>query len=312
MKTRLLTSAYLVIGLILAFVSRLLTPYIFDVVIGALAVVGTVEVGRVFERSKQYNNIYLVGSFPAVLFVGLVCAFTFNFAWQYYLLMVIGLMVLYFIVTFLLTLILRKQTAREMSKYQLEEKVSLYAFKKAINTSIILVYPALMFASLFVLNHLFDLSISENVVNAPFDYYLLLTVFCVTIVTDSLALVTGMTFKGPKLCPRVSPNKTISGAIGGLAGGVAAAFAVYGLFTINAEFVKAFESVASLWTVAFLGLVGSVISQMGDLFASYLKRRARVKDYGTIFPGHGGVMDRVDGLIFNASFVLIFALFLLK
>ena len=51
---------------------------------------------------------------------------------------------------------------------------------------------------------------------------------------------------------------------------------------------------------------------MGDLFASYLKRRARVKDYGTIFPGHGGVMDRVDGLIFNASFVLIFALFLLK
>lgn len=312
MKTRLLTSAYLVIGLILAFVSRLLTPYIFDVVIGALAVVGTVEVGRVFERSKQYNNIYLVGSFPAVLFVGLVCAFTFNFAWQYYLLMVIGLMVLYFIVTFLLALILRKQTAREMSKYQLEEKVSLYAFKKAINTSIILVYPALMFASLFVLNHLFDLSISENIVNAPFDYYLLLTVFCVTIVTDSLALVTGMTFKGPKLCPRVSPNKTISGAIGGLAGGVAAAFAVYGLFTINAEFVKAFESVASLWTVAILGLVGSVISQMGDLFASYLKRRARVKDYGTIFPGHGGVMDRVDGLIFNASFVLIFALFLLK
>ena len=169
-----------------------------------------------------------------------------------------------------------------------------------------------MFASLFVLNHLFDLSISENIVNAPFDYYLLLTVFCVTIVTDSLALVTGMTFKGPKLCPRVSPNKTISGAIGGLAGGVAAAFAVYGLFTINVEFVKAFESVASLWTVAILGLVGSVISQMGDLFASYLKRRARVKDYGTIFPGHGGVMDRVDGLIFNASFVLIFALFLLK
>ena len=201
MKTRLLTSAYLVIGLILAFVSRLLTPYIFDVVIGALAVVGTVEVGRVFERSKQYNNIYLVGSFPAVLFVGLVCAFTFNFAWQYYLLMVIGLMVLYFVVTFLLTLILRKQTAREMSKYQLEEKVRLYAFKKAINTSIILVYPALMFASLFVLNHLFGLSISEKIVNAPFDYYLLLTVFCVTIVTDSLALVTGMTFKGPKLCP---------------------------------------------------------------------------------------------------------------
>ena len=72
MKTRLLTSTYIVIALILTLVSRMLTPYIFDIVIGAMAVMGCVEVGRVFERSKQYNNIYLVGSFPAVLFIGFV------------------------------------------------------------------------------------------------------------------------------------------------------------------------------------------------------------------------------------------------
>ena len=58
MKTRLLTSVYFMIVLVLAFISRLLTPYVFDVIIGALAIMGAVEVGRVFERTRLYNNIY--------------------------------------------------------------------------------------------------------------------------------------------------------------------------------------------------------------------------------------------------------------
>ncbi|HBP43731.1 MAG TPA: hypothetical protein DD621_03560 [Clostridiales bacterium] len=311
MKTRLLTSTYIVIALILTLVSRMLTPYIFDIVIGAMAVMGCVEVGRVFERSKQYNNIYLVGSFPAVLFVGFVIAFVYSFVWQYYLLMIIGLVFAYFIIAFLLTLILKKQTDREMSKYQIEEKRVVYALKKAINSSIILIYPALLFGCLMLINHFYAFKISDKVLDVPFDYYMLITVFSVTIATDSLALVVGKTLKGPKLCPLISPNKTISGAIGGLAGGVLSAFIVYWIYAINKDFVTAFNSVASLWTVAILGFCGSIISQIGDIFASYLKRRARVKDYGTIFPGHGGIMDRVDGLIFNATFVLLYFLFLL-
>ncbi len=311
MKTRLLTSAYLIIGLILAFASRFLTSYIFDVVIGAMAIMGAVEVGRVFERSKQFNNIYLVGSFPAALYVGFVFAFANSWLWQYYLLLILGLMLTYFVLTFLLTLILKKQTARELSKYQTSDNVVVYALKKALNTSVIVVYPTLLFATMFLINHVLDLRIAENLVNIPFDYYLLLTVFTVTVLTDSLALIVGKMLKGPKLCPRISPNKTISGAIGGLLGGVLGAFAVYWLFTINKDFVTVFSSITTIWTVVAFGVIGSVISQIGDLFASYLKRRARVKDYGTIFPGHGGIMDRVDGLIFNSAFVLVYILILL-
>lgn len=311
MKTRVLTATYFMIALAIGFVSRLLTPYIFDIIIGALAIMGAVEVGRVFERSRQFNNIYLVGSFSAVLYVGFVFAFTNNWAWQYYLLLVISLMLVYFILTFLLTIILKKQTMREISKYQVTDKIAIYALKKAINTSVIVVYPTLLFATLFILNHFNSLSISSAVSGVPFDYYILLTVFFVTIMTDTLAMLIGSAVKGPKLCPRISPNKTISGAVGGLIGGVLSAFIIYWLFSINSNFETAFNSVASLWSVAAFGVFGSIISQCGDIFASWLKRRARVKDYGTIFPGHGGVMDRVDGLIFNSAFMLIYILILL-
>ena len=310
MKTRVLTATYFMLALTLGFLSRLLTPYIFDIIIGALAIMGAVEVGRVFERSRQFNNIYLVGSFTAVLYVGFVFAFTNNWAWQYYLLLVLALMVAYFAITFILTIALKKQTSREMSKYQTNDKIVVYALKKAINTSVIVVYPTLLFATLFILNHFNALNRSSVVSSVPFDFYILLTVFFVTIFTDTLAMLVGSAVRGPKLCPLISPNKTISGAVGGLIGGVAAAFIIYGLFSINPYFVTAFNNVASLWTVAIFGVVGSIVSQCGDIFASWLKRRARVKDYGTIFPGHGGVMDRVDGLIFNSAFMLICILIL--
>ena len=311
MKTRILTSAYIVIGLILIFVSRMLTPYIFDFAIGALAVIGAVEVGRVMERARNFNNIYLVGSFPALLYVGFVVAINFNWPWQYYLLLVLCLMVLLFILSFILTLILKKQTSREISRYQVEETIIKYAFKKAINTAVILVYPTLLFACLFLLNHINNFSFGEKILSAPFDYYILLTVFLVTIFTDTFAMLVGSTLKGPKLCPLISPKKTISGAVGGLIGGVLAAFIVYWFFTINSAFVKVFNSEMHVWMIAVIGIIGSIISQFGDIFASVLKRRAYVKDYGTIFPGHGGVMDRVDGLIWNAAFMLIFVLILL-
>ena len=125
-------------------------------------------------------------------------------------------------------------------------------------------------------------------------------------VTDSMAYVVGSTLKGPKLCPLISPNKTISGAVGGLFFGALGGLLTYYLFTLN----KVFSGMMSIlnvrwWKLLIVGIIVSIIGQIGDIVASALKRSARVKDYGTIFPGHGGVMDRVDALIFNATTVLI-------
>ena len=124
--------------------------------------------------------------------------------------------------------------------------------------------------------------------------------------TDTFALVWGMLLGGPKLCPKISPKKTISGAIGGLIFGALGGLLVYYLFISNTVFKEAinvfdFEA----WKFLIIATITSITGQIGDLVASALKRSARVKDYGTLFPGHGGVMDRVDGLIVNSVVVLI-------
>lgn len=310
MKRRLLTGTYIVLGLALAFLSKMLTPYIFDCVVCLFASIGVWEVSKVFNKSGQYNNIYVAITFPTAILIGFIIAFLNSWAWMYYLLYVICVLAFYFILTFVLSVVLKEQTSAEMQENEVLCNNVVYGLKKAINTVVMLVYPTMMFCSLYILNHFYDLSISAKVMGANFDYYLLVSVFVITMLTDSLAMVVGKFLKGPKLCPKISPKKTISGAIGGLIGGVLGSFVVYLLFAINSSFVLAFNSVASLLTVVLLGVIGSVICQLGDIFASYLKRRAVVKDYGSLFPGHGGVMDRYDGLIFNAAFVLIYVLIL--
>ncbi|MDZ5696407.1 phosphatidate cytidylyltransferase [Chelativorans sp. M5D2P16] len=115
----------------------------------------------------------------------------------------------------------------------------------------------------------------------------ILFLFAVVWATDVAAFFVGRALGGPRLAPAISPGKTWSGAIGGALGGLAAGLAVAG-----------FDSggPALLWG-GLVALALSVVSQAGDLFESALKRRHGVKDSGRLIPGHGGVMDRVDGLV---------------
>jgi phosphatidate cytidylyltransferase len=120
----------------------------------------------------------------------------------------------------------------------------------------------------------------------------ILFLFAVVWATDILAYFVGRAIGGPKLAPAISPGKTWSGAIGGAVGGVLAG-------VILAALAGAGISIG-LILIAFLL---SAVSQAGDLFESWVKRRKGVKDSGNIIPGHGGVMDRVDGLV-AAAFAL--------
>jgi phosphatidate cytidylyltransferase len=124
-----------------------------------------------------------------------------------------------------------------------------------------------------------------------------LFIFAVVWGTDILAYFVGRAIGGPKLAPRISPGKTWSGAIGGAVAGVAASsILTLGVF-----------SRVSLWTMA-LALLLSVSSQAGDLFESFIKRRFGAKDSSHLIPGHGGVMDRVDGLVFACFLVFLLTL----
>lgn len=116
--------------------------------------------------------------------------------------------------------------------------------------------------------------------------------FAVVWTTDIVAYFTGRTLGGPKLMPRVSPKKTWSGALGGLVGGTLAGI---GLVVFARDHGWSDLADASLAFVGLLSAVASVLSQGGDLVESALKRRYGVKDSGRAIPGHGGVMDRLDG-----------------
>ena len=118
----------------------------------------------------------------------------------------------------------------------------------------------------------------------------LLWMFAVVWTTDIAAYFTGRRLGGPKLWPRVSPKKTWSGFWGGLVAGTIA-----GLLAASIATRLGWSPVASPALVALLSAVASVVSQLGDLGESALKRHFDVKDSGRLIPGHGGVMDRIDG-----------------
>lgn len=106
--------------------------------------------------------------------------------------------------------------------------------------------------------------------------------------TDVAAYFVGRAVGGAKLAPSISPGKTWAGLIGGMAGAALMGAVASGL------------GVANAWLGAAMALVLAVVAQIGDLFESFMKRRAGVKDSGTLIPGHGGALDRLDGLLFAA------------
>jgi len=119
--------------------------------------------------------------------------------------------------------------------------------------------------------------------------------FIIAFVTDTFAYFVGKYLGKSPLIPSVSPNKTIEGSIGGIIGCVIFSFGYAWIF--NKEFL--------MYSIV-LGLLGSVLSQLGDLIASKIKRSYEIKDFGNIMPGHGGILDRFDSLIVTLPLVYYF------
>lgn len=155
--------------------------------------------------------------------------------------------------------------------------VLIVADQLAGRTEFALVQSAVIYAALPGLALLFV----HRVGGAESVYWLLAVVW----MTDIGAYAFGRLIGGPKLAPTISPNKTWSGAIGGLASGVLAG-----------QGVLAWLGESPTLSVTVCAVAVSVCTQIGDLFESALKRRYHVKDSGSLIPGHGGVMDRFDGL----------------
>jgi len=149
--------------------------------------------------------------------------------------------------------------------------------KNKINTLILnlafILYVFFTFLMFFIFSNIFHLKI------------LIFVILFGCVASDIGGYIFGKIFKGPKLT-KISPNKTIAGAIGSLI------LSFFIMFLIL-NYLNVFKS----WKILILSLVISLSCQIGDLLISYLKRKAKIKDTGNFLPGHGGILDRIDGII---------------
>ena len=158
-----------------------------------------------------------------------------------------------------------------------------------------------LLAGLFALALSVCLYFAALLLHQPDGHWLLLVLAAVVAACDSAAYFVGRSVGGIKLAPKISPNKTVSGSVGGI---VAAIAVMVGLTSVAAlPFVAGLDVVTAL----YLGCGVAILSQIGDLHESALKRRLNVKDSGAILPGHGGLLDRFDGYLFTVpGFYLFF------
>lgn len=134
----------------------------------------------------------------------------------------------------------------------------------------------------------------------PYNFYMTLWFFIMVWAMDVGGFIVGTNLKGPKLAPKISPNKTWSGLVGGIVFAIAASI-LYFYILSQIGVIK-----IDVRTQTFFAVLGGFIagfSQIGDLIESAIKRRLSLKDSSSLIPGHGGVFDRIDGLIFAAPLV---------
>ncbi len=231
-----------------------------DLVAVAICILGVYEMAQAFKKA-EYNAI------KGSLTVGCVTIYPLILMFE----KTLGKGELGIILSLVFSLMIA------ISEFTLIHKFEL---KDLLATVFILIYPLGIFATLVLINH---------------SNYGLLGIFLallIPIMTDTMAYFVGITFKGKKLCPNISPKKTISGAIGGVLGGIIGAMLVFVLFDVTGLFVN-FNNVgllkltdslgASAGIYAAVGLVGGVLSELGDLGASWIKRKSNIKDFGKIF-----------------------------
>ena len=263
MLKRTATGACYVAVLTAIFLLRQFVDYrIFHALTCFFAVYGTLELARAL-KSRVIKGSFTASIIYSALFVPLYCIgeYLVKNGWGW--LFAIDLTAIMLIV---------------VSVYSLIKSVDGKTF---ISTILLYVYPTLFLLTMLLANDL------ES--NA---FIALLMAFVVSPCSDTMAYLTGSLIGGPKLCPKLSPKKTWAGAIGGTVGGILSAIIVYYIFTPKVNFFS------PILLFVLVGFFASILTLFGDLFESYIKRKVGIKDMGKLLPGHGGVLDRIDGTLF--------------
>lgn len=269
MLKRVITGA-VILALVVGFVLlREVTVYAFDGLVALLIGFSCYELKKSFKAGG-----YSVSTLPLGVF--LLSFFAFYYFWG--------------ITGILFSVAISAFTALTVFTFKPELKLGDLA-----TTVLSLVYPGIFLGSFLVINH------------GVLGLVGIVLVFAVSMLTDTMAYFVGVLVGRHKLCPAISPKKTVEGLIGGLAGGVLGAIVTYLVFSTLIPVAPVISGIDQWLFYGLVGLVGAVINTVGDLIASRIKRESGIKDFGSIFPGHGGILDRMDGLMCVAIFVAVIA-----
>lgn len=268
MKTRILTAVLIVaVALPLIFFSEYI---VFPIALGLLAGVSVLELLRSFGYEKRLSV-----AIPAVsisLFLPICAYFAVELLMWYF---ATAFVVLYLFLLYMLMLSV-------FSKGKIK-------FSRAASVFATTAYVSISFSAISVLRY-----------SIPLGEFFFVLPFVIAWVSDVFALFVGKLFGKHKLIPEVSPKKTVEGLFGGIVFATVGAL-VYGLLVDGF-----FDTISVNYIVlALMGAGFSLISQLGDLIASTIKREEGIKDYGSILPGHGGITDRFDSIYAISLLVLI-------
>ena len=317
-QKRLLTSVAIIAVLALFLGLQTLTPWVFDILVFALCIAAISDIVTAKKLPSKGVRGYYMYFYAFFAYIAFVLCFVNSVAFWIYILLEILILAVFCLYVFLLNYMDKDFNKKAQLKKQKLARACLGTSWEFLKVA---VYPALLILSLVPINHMgswasVTLPESGVVVDVPMlGLFGLLLVLVVSTFTDTFAYIVGCFFikrvpNSRKLCPKITPKKTVVGAVAGLFGGIIGAMLVVLICSSNTalrEFLTnkiGFSFVTQL-VFCTIGLVGSIATQAGDLYASWLKRKNNAKDFGKYLPGHGGAMDRLDGISFNALFIFL-------
>lgn len=293
MKKRLPTSIAILVFTIGFVLLRQFSVLFFDAFAFAIMLGAVIEIVKVNKnQGKQIDAVLL-------LLVPILEVLIFNLTeGKFIILLNLALCILSILYLLTAEIVIYGKNRKNGVKQESEE-INAHLFDRTKNTLMVFAYPILPLTFMLVLNHL----------GYQVGYMAIVLIFAVAMMTDTFAYLVGSACGKTRFIPEVSPKKSIAGVVGGFLGGILGAGLVFVFFYFTHWFdiLNTISLTKSILAFTVIGFIGSYANQLGDLVASAYKRKAGIKDFSNIFPGHGGFMDRVDGMMF-VSIVIYIAL----
>lgn len=269
---RLLSSIVLVVVLAAALILGEGVLFLLCLFLAAAAYWEIIRATRIMEKDKKMNGIEIIGMLGVAGYYGV----RFFADTETYVMLTITLTLIGIMFLYVLS----------FPKYHANQVMAVvFAF----------IYAPIMLSYIYLTRNLED------------GFYLVWLIFISSWICDTCAYLVGMLIGKHKMAPKLSPKKSIEGAVGGVLG----AFFVgvlYGYILVHFGFLEQ----ENIWLIGVIAGIGGIISQIGDLAASAIKRNFSIKDYGKLIPGHGGIMDRFDSVMFTAPMIYYLAVLLLN